>query len=195
MLKVLCAIDGGGKPFQVDINDNDTYSDIQKKIKLEQPIRLKSLQAEDLSLYKAPKGVGFTEPGVTIGPKDEIDATSSLRGLFTETNKVQVIVQPPSFIRTPLNVVQYDRRSGDLVWKDDTFKSFPVDRMSNFKTLRQRPDLCYFDKTAYIMALESFPHDVLVFLRPRRSGKSLALSTLAHFHGREHLPDYKPLFE
>ncbi|KAF9949898.1 hypothetical protein BGZ70_001591, partial [Mortierella alpina] len=27
------------------------------------------------------------------------------------------------------------------------------------------------------------------------SGKSLALSTLAHFHGREHLPDYKLLFE
>lgn len=67
--------------------------------------------------------------------------------------------------------------------------------MSNFKALRQRPDLCYFDKTAFIMALESFPHDVLVFLRPRRSGKSLALSSLAHFHGREHLPDYKPLFE
>jgi hypothetical protein len=45
------------------------------------------------------------------------------------------------------------------------------------------------------MALESFPHDALVFLRPRGSGKLLALSSLAHFHGREHLPDYKPLFE
>ncbi|KAF9980297.1 hypothetical protein BGZ75_008622, partial [Mortierella antarctica] len=45
------------------------------------------------------------------------------------------------------------------------------------------------------MALESFREPALVFLRPRRSGKSLGLSTLAHFHGREHLPDYKPLFE
>ncbi|KAG0256198.1 hypothetical protein DFQ27_005862 [Actinomortierella ambigua] len=45
------------------------------------------------------------------------------------------------------------------------------------------------------MALESFGERALVFLRPRRSGKSLALSILAHFHGREHLPDYKSLFE
>ncbi|KAF9543776.1 hypothetical protein EC957_000471 [Mortierella hygrophila] len=45
------------------------------------------------------------------------------------------------------------------------------------------------------MALESFSEAAFVFLRPRRSGKSLGLSTLAHFHGREHLPDYKLLFE
>ncbi|KAF9967657.1 hypothetical protein BGZ73_000461, partial [Actinomortierella ambigua] len=115
--------------------------------------------------------------------------------MFAENDTVQVIVRPPSYMRTPLKAVQYNRRSGNLVWKEDSFKSFPVDRMSNFKTLRQRPDLCYFDKTAFLMTLESLAHEVLVFLRPRRSGKSLALSTLAHFHGREHLPDYKSLFE
>ncbi|KAF9356723.1 hypothetical protein BGX34_009784, partial [Mortierella sp. NVP85] len=37
--------------------------------------------------------------------------------------------------RKPLNAVQYNRRSRDLVWKDDTFKNFPVGRMDNFKTL------------------------------------------------------------
>jgi len=97
--------------------------------------------------------------------------------------------------RGPLNVVQYNRRSGDLVWNEDTFTRFPAHGESNFKALRQRPELCFFDKTAFIMALESFSERALVFLRPRRSGKSLALSTLAHFHGREHLPAYKPLFE
>ncbi|KAG0350257.1 hypothetical protein BGZ54_003938, partial [Gamsiella multidivaricata] len=99
--------------------------------------------------------------------------------MFAETNTVQVIVRPPR----------------DLVWKEDTFRSFPVHGVSDFKTLRQRPELCFFDKTAFILALESFDESVLVFLRPRRSEKSLGLSTLAHFHGREHLPDYKPLFE
>lgn len=84
-------------------------------------------------------------------------------------------------MRSPLNVVQYNRRSGDLVWKEDTFKA-----------LRQRPEFCFFDKTAFITTLDA---RALVFLRPRRSGKSLAMSTLAHFHGREHLLDYKPLFE
>ncbi|KAF9313525.1 hypothetical protein BG003_005099, partial [Podila horticola] len=97
--------------------------------------------------------------------------------------------------RSPLNIVQYDSRSGDLVWREDTFRSFPVHDVNDFKILRHRPELCLFDKTAFILALESFDASVLVFLRPRRSGKSLGLSTLAHFHGREHLPDYKPLFE
>ncbi|KAG0013602.1 hypothetical protein BGZ80_010966 [Entomortierella chlamydospora] len=115
--------------------------------------------------------------------------------MFAETDTVQVIVRPPSYERTLLNIVKYDSRLGDLAWKEDTFRSFPVHGVNNFKTLRQRPELCFFDKTAFIMALESFSEPVLVFLRPRRSGKSLGLSTLAHFHGREHLPDYKPLFE
>lgn len=99
------------------------------------------------------------------------------------------------YMRSPPNVVQYNRRSGDLVWKEDAFKSFPAHGVSNFKELRQRPEYCFFDKTAFIRVLASFDEPALVFLRPRRSGKSLALSTLAHFHGREHLPDYKPLFE
>jgi hypothetical protein len=97
-------------------------------------------------------------------------------------------------MRSPLKVVQYDGRSGDLVWNEDAFRSFPVNGLNDFKTLRQRPELCFFDKTAFILALESYDEPVLVFLRPRRSGKSLGLSTLAHFHGREHLPDYKSLF-
>lgn len=223
MLKVLCAIDGAREPFQVDINDSDTFSDIQKKIKTESPRPLP--HASTLCLFKAPTAVGFnTEPGVTVGAQDEIDTTSSLRGMFAETNTVQVIVRPPrktllpcfiycifetkfclrsgtdqviflGYKRSPLNAVQYDSRSVNLVWKEDKFRSFPVHGVNDFKTLRQRPELCFFDKTAFILALESFDESVLVFLRPRRSGKSLGLSVLAHFHGREHLPDYKPLFE
>ncbi|KFH67350.1 hypothetical protein MVEG_06084 [Podila verticillata NRRL 6337] len=159
-------------------------------------MRLNKLEASALSLYKAPEGVGInTEPGVTVGVEDEISATSSLRGMFAETNTVQVIVRPSRYKRSPLNIVQYDSRSGDLVWKEDTFRSFPVHGVNDFRTLRQRPELCFFDKTAFILALESFDESVLVFLRPHRSGKSLGLSTLAHFHGREHPPDYKPLFE
>lgn len=98
-------------------------------------------------------------------------------------------------MRKPPNVVQYNRRSGDLVWNEDKFNSFPSNGERDFKELRQYPEFCFFDKTAFIKDLESFRERAVVFLRPRRSGKSLALSTLAHFHGREHLPDYKPLFE
>src|SRR5690348_7081490 len=98
-------------------------------------------------------------------------------------------------MRSLLNIVQYNRRSGDFVWREDKLKSFPVHVVPDFKTLRERPELGFFDKTAFILALESFYQPGLVFLRPRRSGKSLGLSMLAHFHGREHLPDYKPLLE
>lgn len=97
--------------------------------------------------------------------------------------------------RSSLNVVQYTSRSGDLVWKQDAFRNFPIHGVNNFKKLRQRADFCFFDKIAFIIALESFHDSALFFLRPCRSSKSLGLSTLAHFHGREHLPDYKPLFE
>jgi len=89
-------IEGTREPFQVDISDGDSGSDLQKKIKLAKPSRLPQ-NAHTLSLYKAPVGVGLnTEPGVTVGAKDEICATSSLRGMFAETNTVQVIVRPPS---------------------------------------------------------------------------------------------------
>ncbi|KAG0377005.1 hypothetical protein BGX24_006852 [Mortierella sp. AD032] len=127
-LKVYCVIDGTIESFSVDIDDSDTVSDVKNKIKLELPSSL-PYEAQSLTLYKAPKGVGFTEPGVTVRMEDEIAVTSSL--------------------------VAY----------------------------------------RLYMALESFPDPALVFLRPSRSGKSLALSTLAYFHGREHLPDYRRLFE
>jgi hypothetical protein len=79
----------------VDIEDSDTVSDLQEKIIMESPRPLPS--APNLSLYRAPEGVGsFTEPGVTVGPSDEISTTSSLQGMCAETNKVQVIVRPPS---------------------------------------------------------------------------------------------------
>jgi len=91
---VYCAIDGTSEPFDVDINDSHTYSDIQVRVKTESSRQLP--RAPTLALYKAPKGVIFTELGVTVGAKDKIDATGSLRRLFAETNAIQVIVRPPS---------------------------------------------------------------------------------------------------
>ncbi|KAG0339212.1 hypothetical protein BG004_006920 [Podila humilis] len=193
-LKVYCAIDGDAEHFDVDINDNGKRSDFKKKVEQVLPEHLR-YGAFGLPLYRAPEGVDFTEPGVTVGAKDEIGSKSPLRGMFTETDSVQVIVRPPSYNRVSLKAFQYDRRSGYLVWKEDTFSAFPVDGERDFKALRQLPEFCFFDKTDFIMALESCCGRALVFLRPRRSGKTLTLSTLAHFHGREHLPDYEPLFK
>ena len=78
----------------MDINEGDSVSALKKKIKMESPRPLPP--APTLSLYRVPEGVGFTEPGVTVGAKDEISATSSLHGMFAENLQVQLIVRPPS---------------------------------------------------------------------------------------------------
>ncbi|MDX2283065.1 MAG: AAA family ATPase [Bacteroidia bacterium] len=44
----------------------------------------------------------------------------------------------------------------------------------------------YVDRTGYIPLLEALGESYQIFLRPRRFGKSLWLSTLAHYYGREH---------
>ncbi|MDX1907846.1 MAG: AAA family ATPase, partial [Bacteroidia bacterium] len=52
----------------------------------------------------------------------------------------------------------------------------------------------YVDRTGYIPLLESLGERYLIFLRPRRFGKSLWLSTLAHYYGREHAEAFGVLF-
>ncbi|KAG9063512.1 hypothetical protein KI688_004396 [Linnemannia hyalina] len=123
--------------------------------------------ANDLLLYKPPEGVSLnTEPGITVGAEDEISDTNSLRGMFAETNTVY----QGCYMRGPPDVVQYDSRSGDFVWREDTFKNFPVHAVHDFKTLRGRPDLCFFDKTDFIMTLESFPEPALAIHEPVKKG-------------------------
>ena len=53
--------------------------------------------------------------------------------------------------------------------------------IANFAELRER-GYYYIDKTAYIRKLERYKAPV--FLRPRRFGKSLLVSTLAHYYDR-----------
>jgi hypothetical protein len=55
--------------------------------------------------------------------------------------------------------------------------------ISDFVRLRRDG---YQDRTGYIPLLESLGEPYLIFLRPQRFGKSLWLSTLAHYYGVEH---------
>ncbi|KAF8532779.1 AAA-ATPase-like domain-containing protein, partial [Trichophaea hybrida] len=52
----------------------------------------------------------------------------------------------------------------------------------------------YFDRTRYITTIDSCD-DVLLFLRPRRFGKSITLSMLHYFHGVEHKKHYAKAFK
>ncbi|MBW7876362.1 MAG: AAA family ATPase [Candidatus Cloacimonetes bacterium] len=73
-------------------------------------------------------------------------------------------------------------------------KKIPIGH-SDFKNLRQNPDLLYIDKTALI---EEFLEDqsmVLLITRPRRFGKTLNLSTLRYFFDLENAEKNRKLFE
>ena len=52
----------------------------------------------------------------------------------------------------------------------------------------------YQDRTQFIEKLEKWNSKYPVFLRPRRFGKSLYISTLQHYYGLEHKEDFQNLF-
>ncbi|KAF9537232.1 hypothetical protein EC957_008604 [Mortierella hygrophila] len=82
-----------------------------------------------------------------------------------------------------------------MTFRKDDFKGFLLNDKRSFEAIRTNQQYAYFDHTGYISVLESFLEYVLLFLRPRRFGKSLFLSTLAHFHGVEHKQNHEELFQ
>ena len=68
---------------------------------------------------------------------------------------------------------------------------FPYD-ISNFHAIRTENHL-YLDRTQHIPALEEAGKQ-LVFLRPRRFGKSLLLSTLANYYDINTADQFDTLF-
>ncbi|KAF9343657.1 hypothetical protein BGX34_006514, partial [Mortierella sp. NVP85] len=96
-------------------------------------------------------------------------------------------------IRPRLETAPYDKRKASLVFNKEAFKDFPLNDMRSFKDIRVNTQYAYFDRTRYIPVIDSLQR-VLLFLRPRRFGKSLFLSTLARFHGVENKHNYEALF-
>ena len=61
----------------------------------------------------------------------------------------------------------------------ETVKQIPYG-VADFESVIER-DLYYVDKTIYLAELEKQP-DTLIFIRPRRFGKSLTMSMLRHYY-------------
>ena len=64
---------------------------------------------------------------------------------------------------------------------------------ADFKTLITENRL-YIDRTAYIRTMENESNSYLIFVRPRRFGKSLWLSILQYYYGVEHKDKFDTLF-
>jgi hypothetical protein len=65
--------------------------------------------------------------------------------------------------------------------------------MSNFRAMREEGYL-YVDKTMYIKKIENLNSKYLFFIRPRRFGKSLFLSTLENYYDINTERDFEKLF-
>jgi Predicted AAA-ATPase/PD-(D/E)XK nuclease superfamily len=57
-----------------------------------------------------------------------------------------------------------------------------------------RDNYFYQDRTSYIQTLEDWDSTYLLYLRPRRFGKSLLLSTLRYYYGLQHQTGFNTLF-
>jgi hypothetical protein len=64
---------------------------------------------------------------------------------------------------------------------------------SDYRTLVEK-DYFYQDRTSYIQTLEDWDSTYLLYLRPRRFGKSLLLSTLRHYYGLQFQTEFDKLF-
>lgn len=65
---------------------------------------------------------------------------------------------------------------------------------SNFKKIKINSDYFYIDKTPYIEKLENLNESFLIFLRPRRFGKSLFLSTLQYYYDENSAHEFDAMF-
>ena len=65
---------------------------------------------------------------------------------------------------------------------------------SNFKKIKINKDYLYVDKTNFIEKLENLNESFLIFLRPRRFGKSLFLSTLQYYYDENSKEEFEAIF-
>ncbi|CAG8450874.1 5264_t:CDS:2 [Paraglomus occultum] len=132
--------------------------------------------------------------GMSRQPSQEADIeTAKRQKIQDDYNETVAAGQAASGPST--GSIPRDRIEGStLVLSKEKFQDFPVDALNDYSLLRTQPEYAYFDRTGYISVLDSIRHPALLFLRPRRFGKSLTLSMLAHFHGVEHRERYAELF-
>ena len=66
--------------------------------------------------------------------------------------------------------------------------------LTDFVRIR-REDWYFVDKTKYIEILENYPDNYVMFLRPRRSGKTLFLAILDAYYNVQFKDDFDLLFK
>ena len=66
---------------------------------------------------------------------------------------------------------------------------------SNFRKIKIDNNYLYIDKTQYVETLEKLNESFVIFLRPRRFGKSLFLSTLQYYYDEKSAHEFDDIFQ
>ncbi|KAG0337738.1 hypothetical protein BG000_005031 [Podila horticola] len=223
ILSLFCLVDGEAtsNSFSIKIPSSDAVDDLKNLIKAALSPQFNDNAAKDLTLWRVSIPVVPANKTNPINLTDIISATQlaptdDISDVFQDQppkKTIHIIVQRPPqaissnkrkrlsaeadgrIVRPKLSVEPYDGRESSMVFVKDKFQGFPLNDKRSFETIRANAIYAYFDRTSYISVLDSFLEDVLLFLRPRRFGKSLFLSTLAHFHGVEYKNSYMAMFQ
>ncbi|KAF9351659.1 hypothetical protein BGX26_010372 [Mortierella sp. AD094] len=199
--------------FTVSVQSTDTVGHLKELIKAKKAPEFDGISADRLTLWSVSISTNrrrqttlsalTTKDEAKIKPKKLDDLTMRISdakafGADLPKRTIHAIIQLPSegkrIIRLKLEIELYGSREAAMVF-NKKFQSFPLNDKRDFSKIREKSSYVYFDRTNYISVLESFPEDVLLFLRLPRFGKSLFLSTMAHFHGVEHKENYQALFQ
>jgi len=95
-------------------------------------------------------------------------------------------------IHTTLPPERHRVDKSSLIIKDklSKFKS-----STDFASILEMEGRAYFDRTRYISVLNAYEEEPILFLRPRRFGKSLTVDMLEHFHGLQYRDEHKSLYK
>ncbi|GJJ77513.1 hypothetical protein EMPS_09872 [Entomortierella parvispora] len=211
-----CIVKDDVTPFPVQTLSTETVGLLKDAIKTALELKI---PAKDLTLWKVPEGTPEEQlSSVCLNDANKMNPLLRLQHqeLFPHgaaDGIVHVVVQPPDLaitsgkrkwlptepdgriVRTRLEAPPYDSRNASMSYSKESFRGFPLNDKRSFGTIRTNMQYAYFDRTRYITVLESSLQFVHLFLRPRRFGKSLFLSTLAFFHGVEHKENHDQLFQ
>ena len=107
------------------------------------------------------------------------------------SNVVSVSISWLMVIKTVPNRVRVENSSLVINGQLRNFESLGPD----FPALLGEEGQAFFDRTRYISVLNTLGKKPVLFLRPRRFGKSLTVNMLAHFHGVQHMDAHKSIYQ
>ncbi|KAF9979957.1 hypothetical protein BGZ65_005752 [Modicella reniformis] len=203
-LTLFCAVDGESNPFSVEVDPTKSFDVLKKTIKKERANFFSNIDADQLTLWKVSKKIlsAATELSEVFkegAPKKTLHIIVRLpqpgkrgRERKPETSqKFPKILGPTSISDTRISQTISEEST---VGQSEQVLTLPRD-LPSFLNWRAMAGTIFADKTPYIEALETWARSYrVVFLRPRRFGKSAFLNMLCAYYDLHNAGIFNDLF-